>query len=74
MAVASMICGIGQIFFWFLAGIPAIVLGHVARRQIRETGEAGSGMALAGMIMGYIGVLLPALLVVLGIVAFAVHG
>ncbi|HUZ53203.1 MAG TPA: DUF1707 and DUF4190 domain-containing protein [Streptosporangiaceae bacterium] len=52
MAVASMVCGIGQIFFWFLAGVPAIVFGHIARRQIRETGEAGDGMALAGLIMG----------------------
>ena len=63
MAVASMVCGIGQIFFWFLAGVPAIVFGHIARRQIRETGEAGDGMALAGLIMGYVGVLLPILLV-----------
>jgi hypothetical protein len=68
MAVASMVCGIGQIFFWFLAGVPAIVFGHIARRQIRETGEAGDGMALAGLIMGYVGVLLP-LLLLLGIAA-----
>ena len=53
-------CGIGQIFFWFVAGIPAIVFGHIARRQIRETGEAGDGMALAGLIMGYLGVRAPA--------------
>ena len=64
MAVASLVCGIGQIFFWFLAGIPAIVFGHVARRQIRETGEGGDGLALAGLILGYLGVLLPILLVV----------
>jgi Domain of unknown function (DUF4190)/Domain of unknown function (DUF1707) len=63
MAVASMVCGIGQIFFWFLAGVPAIVFGHIARRQIRETGEAGDGMALAGLIMGYVGVLLPILII-----------
>jgi hypothetical protein len=63
MAVASMVCGIGQIFFWLLAGIPAIVFGHVARRQIRESGEAGDGMALAGLVMGYVGVLVPILLI-----------
>ncbi len=68
MAVASLVCGIGQIFFWFVAGIPAIVFGHIARRQIRETGEAGEGMALAGLIMGYLGVVLPLLLVV-GVIA-----
>ncbi|HEX6931422.1 MAG TPA: DUF1707 and DUF4190 domain-containing protein [Streptosporangiaceae bacterium] len=70
MAVASMLCGIGQIFFWFLAGVPAIVFGHVARRQIRQTGEAGSGMATAGLVMGYVGVLGPiiALIAALAIV------
>jgi len=68
MAVASMVCGIGQIFFWFLAGVPAIVFGHVARRQIRESGEAGDGMALAGLIMGYVGVLVP-ILIIAGIAA-----
>ncbi len=59
MALASMVCGLGQIFFWVLAGVPAIVFGHVARRQIKQTGEAGSGMATAGLVMGYVGVLGP---------------
>ncbi|WP_084356761.1 DUF4190 domain-containing protein [Mycolicibacterium wolinskyi] len=31
----------------------AVPLGHVARAQIRRTGERGSGMALAGLILGY---------------------
>jgi hypothetical protein len=55
MAIASVLCGAGQVMFWPLITIPAIVLGHVARRQIRRTGEQGSGMALAGLILGYIG-------------------
>jgi hypothetical protein len=59
MAVASLCCGVGQVFFWFLAGVPAIIFGHVARRQIRETGEAGSGMATVGLVLGYVGVLVP---------------
>ena len=71
MAVASMVCGICQLFFWFVAGIPAIVFGHVARRQIRETGEAGSGLALAGLIMGYVGVIAPLLLILLALGAFS---
>jgi hypothetical protein len=32
----------------------AIPLGHVARKQIRQTGEEGDGLALAGLIIGYI--------------------
>jgi hypothetical protein len=65
MAIAALICGVCQVFFWFLAGIPAIVLGHMARKQIRQTGEQGDGMALAGMILGYIGLALTVLFVIL---------
>lgn len=35
------------------SGIVAVVLGHIARSQIRRTGEGGSGIALAGIILGY---------------------
>jgi hypothetical protein len=40
--------------FAFVFAPAAIVLGHIARKQIRETGEDGDGMALAGMIIGYV--------------------
>ena len=76
MAIAALICGVCQIFFWALTGIPAIILGHIARKQIRQTGEAGDGMALTGMILGYIGVALAVLLVVIVVivgVTFAHH-
>ena len=74
MAVASMACGLGQVIFWFLAGIPAIVFGHIARRQIRETGEAGSGMAMAGLIMGYVGVFVPLIALITAIAWLASGG
>ena len=44
-----------------------LVLGVVARRQIRETGEQGDGLALAGIIVGGIGTALA----VLGFLVFA---
>jgi Domain of unknown function (DUF4190) len=34
--------------------ILAIVVGHIARREIRNTGQLGSGRALAGLLIGYI--------------------
>jgi hypothetical protein len=77
LAVASLACGIGQLFFWFLAAIPAVVLGHMARRQIRETGEAGDGMAVAGLVLGYIGIVLTVLFVAGAVALVAVastHG
>lgn len=41
-----------------LAGIAALITGFLARSQIAESGESGSGMALAGMILGGIQVVL----------------
>ena len=38
-----------------------LVLGIVARRQIRQTGEQGDGLALAGIIVGGIGTALAVL-------------
>jgi hypothetical protein len=67
MAIASLVCGIGQVALGPLPTIPAIVLGHMARRQIRQTGENGDGMALGGLILGWCGVAF----LVLALVAFA---
>jgi hypothetical protein len=36
------------------AAIIGAIMGHVARRQIRERGEEGDGMALTGVIVGWI--------------------
>jgi hypothetical protein len=66
LAIASLVCGIAQIVgLGPLVGIPAIILGHVARGRIRQTGEQGAGMALAGLILGYVGLVLTVLFVVL---------
>ena len=70
LAVASMICGIVQFFgFWLLGTIPAIVLGHMARKQIRQRNEQGAGMALAGLILGYVGVALTVIVVIIIVIA-----
>jgi Domain of unknown function (DUF4190)/Domain of unknown function (DUF1707) len=71
LAIASLVCGVAQLMLWPLAAIPAVVLGHVARRQIRRTGEQGAGLALAGLILGWIGVGF-AVLAMIGIVLAAV--
>jgi len=57
-AVASMVLGIASIVLClsFLAGIPAIILGHISRSRIRKSmGRLqGEGMALTGLILGYV--------------------
>jgi Domain of unknown function (DUF4190) len=73
LAVAALVCGIVQFFgFWLLGTIPAIVFGHMARNQIRQRNEQGAGLALAGLILGYVGVALSVILVIIIIIA-AVH-
>jgi hypothetical protein len=54
LAIVALVCGIGT-FVVGLTCIPAIICGHIARRQIRRTGEQGDGLALAGLILGYVG-------------------
>ena len=66
LAAGSLACGIGQVFFGPLATIPAIVLGHLARREIRRTGEDGMGLATAGLLLGWTGA---ALVVLVGLFA-----
>jgi hypothetical protein len=54
-AVASLVFGIiSWILCPCLGGLFAVFLGHVARSQIRQTGEGGGGLATAGLVLGYI--------------------
>jgi hypothetical protein len=55
LAIASLICGIGQLVTLGITGIPAIILGHAALHRIRETGEDGNGLAVGGLTLGWIG-------------------
>ena len=47
MAILSLV-------FAFVFSPAAIVMGHVAKKQIRQTGESGEGLATAGLWLGYI--------------------
>lgn len=52
LAIASLVCG-GLGFMTGITAIPAIVTGHMALAKIRQTGEDGRGLAIAGLAMGY---------------------
>ena len=69
MAIASLVCGIaGWVVFPFVAPLLAIIFGHVARGQIRQSGEGGGGMALAGLLLGYINLALAVIGVIIAII------
>ena len=55
LAIWSLVLGCVGIFCWGLATIPAIILGHMGLSATKKNPELkGRGMALAGMILGYI--------------------
>ncbi|MFU8874355.1 DUF4190 domain-containing protein [Micromonospora sp. SL4-19] len=58
MATASLVLGIlGVLGGWCLFGLPcilAVVLGHLALRETRDGTRSGHGMAVAGLVLGYI--------------------
>jgi hypothetical protein len=62
----------------FVVPIAAVVLGHIAMSQLRTSGEQGRGLALAGLVMGYVftalGVLFFILWFALFFGALATHG
>ena len=75
LAIASLACGLAQFAFGPLATIPAIVCGYMARSQIKHTGEQGAGLALAGLILGWVVVILGIVVIVIGLaIAIGMHG
>lgn len=78
MAIVSLIASIvGVTILPLIGSIVGVITGHSARRQIRETGEGGEGMATAGIVVGWIGLGIAGigvLMMVLFFAGFAVFG
>lgn len=81
MAIASLVVSLIGLFICggLLCPLGAI-FGHVAKGQISRTGESGEGLALAGLIIGWVGtglVLIPLAIIIIffgGIGAFGCLG
>ena len=69
MAIASLILGI--LWLWWLGSILALIFGYIGKNQIDKSGgqQSGRGMAIAGIVLGWIGV---AILVVIIVLVIAV--
>ena len=67
LAVVSLVSSLVGIFVIpFIGSIVGIITGHMSLGQIKRTGENGRGLALAGTIIGYVGVALA----IIGIIVF----
>ncbi len=79
LAIASMVCGIvGYLTCYFAAllAIPAVICGHLALSQMRSSPVpmAGKGMAIAGLVLGYVAIALTVGFILFFGIAFATSG
>jgi Domain of unknown function (DUF1707)/Domain of unknown function (DUF4190) len=64
LAVAALVCAAAAPCTAGISGVPAIVLGHMARRRVRRTGERGAPEATRALVIGWLAVLIGVLLLV----------
>lgn len=67
LAIAALCCGLAA--FIPIVGVIAIVLGVIALNQLRGTFQGGRGLAIAGIVLGTLGTLFWAGMLVLGVIA-----
>jgi peptidyl-prolyl cis-trans isomerase B (cyclophilin B) len=63
LAIVSLVCA-------FLFAPLGIIFGHMSMSQIKKTGEEGRGLAIAGLVIGYMITILTVVVVVLSVLFF----
>jgi len=48
-----------------------VILGHVALKQIKTTGEGGRGLAIAALVIGYVSMAFAVVLIIIMMAAAA---
>lgn len=54
LAVAALVLGI--VWVWGVGSILAVIFGHVALAETKDGRKGGHGLAIAGLVLGWIGV------------------
>jgi hypothetical protein len=72
LAIASMVLGVAEFFTAGLTAIPAVICGHIARRQMKETAQRGDGLATSGLVLGYMAIIFWSVLIAASLVGVAI--
>jgi protein-disulfide isomerase len=67
LSIVSLVTG-------FFCSIAAVITGHLALNQIKRTGETGRGLAIAGLVLGYLGIATGVLALILAVLFAATLG
>jgi hypothetical protein len=71
LAIVSLIASIAAfVFLPFIGSIAGVITGHLALRQLKTNGENGRGLAVAGTIVGWVGLALSIIVGVFVIIWF----
>lgn len=72
LAIISLVASIaGIVILWGIGSVVGVICGHISLSQIKKTGEQGRGMAVAGLIVGYVGIALAVIGVIIFFAIFA---
>lgn len=71
-AIASIVCAVANfVGFFFVGGVLGVIFGKMAERRIAENpGREGASLARAGIVVGWVGIAVGLLFLLLGIAAF----
>ncbi|MFP5332059.1 MAG: DUF4190 domain-containing protein [Acidimicrobiia bacterium] len=72
MAIASLVLGI--VWLYWVGSILALIFGYNAKKQIEASNgeQSGRGLAIAGIVLGWVGVSTLTLFVVFGVFAASI--
>jgi 1,4-dihydroxy-2-naphthoate octaprenyltransferase len=70
LAIVSLVTGIVGLFIPI--GLAAVITGHIALGQIKRLGENGRGMAITGLVLGYLSIVLALILAIVWVSFFAI--
>lgn len=69
LAIVSLVASISAfVLLPLLGSIVGVITGHIALSQVKRTGESGRGLALTGVILGWVGLGL----ILLGVILLAI--
>lgn len=65
MAIASMVLGI--LWIYWIGSVLALIFGYAARSQLKRNPQNGGGFAIAGIVLGWVGIATLILVIVLAV-------